>query len=165
MPKMLICCFKTSAFYKLWTKMEGQDRFSTKPFLVNTYGLVFQLFRTYYSVNNSKKAGFQATFQNWFLSLFSENKQQRTPSVNYTVHHNLCSLRGQNELPHWQFKLLLISSFSPALNAEEHTHTHSVNTVGYSHTGYGLPSSLSLFNLIPVYILCDQTFIDKYKRR
>lgn len=143
--------------------MEGQDWLNTKPFLVNKYGLVFQLHGTHYSVKNSKKARFQATFQNWFLSLLSEKKQQRTRSVNYTVHHNLCPLRGQNELPHWQFKLLLISSFSPALNTDEHT--HSVNTVGYSHTGYGLPSSLSLFNLIPVYILCDQTFIDKYKRR
>lgn len=53
--------------------------------------------------------------------------KKKHPAVNYTMHHNLCSPRGQSELPHWQFKLRLISYFSPACKhrgAHTHTRTH-----------------------------------------
>lgn len=39
---------------------------------------------------------------------------QKNRAVNYTMHHHLCSLWGQNTIPLWQFKHHLIS----------HTHTH-----------------------------------------
>ena len=86
---------------------------------------------------------------------YSQKKKKKTLVVNYTMHHNLCSLRGQSELPHCQFKLRLISYFSPACkhrgahpHVHTHTHTHTHTDTHTQGTQYDTHTQVMAFQAV-----------------